>query len=90
LHCPETILWVTTSEREPQQPETGSRPESSSRRNQAMATWMAIGIVLGAAWGTAMDNLALGLGLGIALGAGIAAIASRRVTEKSDNRSSGQ
>jgi hypothetical protein len=35
--------------------------------------WMAIGIGVGAAFGTAMDDMALGVGFGAAIGAGVGA-----------------
>ncbi len=40
-------------------------------REAAMTKGIGIGLVLGAAMGIPMDNLAIGMGIGVALGAGL-------------------
>ncbi len=45
---------------------------------RTMVFWIAIGLVIGAGMGVAMDNIGAGMGVGIALGGGIGVVLSRR------------
>ena len=48
------------------------------KSGSTMEFWIAVGLVLGAGMGVAMDNIAAGMGAGIALGVVIGVSANRR------------
>ena len=49
----------------------GSRRERKIEIYGGVIMYMAIGLCLGVAFGTALDNLPLGIAIGVAVGAGI-------------------
>lgn len=51
----------------------------------SLSVGMALGVVLGAAIGLVLDNLALGVGIGVALGAGIGLAATGENSDDNDD-----
>lgn len=52
--------------------------EHKPKRKMPPASWIGIGLALGAGLGVALDELAIGIGLGLAFGAMVTALNNRR------------
>ena len=54
----------------------------SNQTEQRLATWLCIGLALGAGIGSLFDNLATGIGLGMALGVCVGAVPQVKKKQK--------